>query len=109
MDFQAQIRSALSEGKLDDVSFDSIFLGAREMTGVSTDIPDIERAIMVVEELLRRGFTPLNNGPDEIWGAPWEEKTEAEIIARIRREFDQLTEEPSFLDICWFRAPRDAA
>lgn len=64
---------------------------------------------MVVRKMLKRGFTPVNNGLDQVWGAPWAETTETEIIARIRREFSQLTEEPSFIDICWFKAPPDMA
>jgi len=75
------------------------------MTGVPREMSDIDRAIMVVRELLTLGFVPVNNGLEQIWGEPWQETTESDIIARIRREFAELTEEPSFIDICWFRLP----
>lgn len=51
----------------------------------------------------------MNNGLDQIWGQPWEEKTVADIVARIRLEFSHLTKEPSVIDICRFKPPHDAA
>lgn len=94
---------------MDDVSFASIHQSAHGIVLRPFGLPRIEQTIMVVRKMLKRGFTPVNNGLDQVWGAPWAETTETEIIARIRREFSQLTEEPSFIDICWFKAPPDMA
>ena len=106
MDMQRQARIAVGEAQNDDATFSGIFDGAKELSGVPIGLSDIERALLVIRELLKQGFVPVTTGYQVPSGVPWEEKTETDILARIQREFDQLTHEPMFLDICWFNLPR---
>ncbi len=108
MDMDRLIRAAISEAQVDDTSFDSVYIGAQQLTGVDADLSGIDRTILVIRELLKRGFIPVTTGYQVPSGVTWKETDAEEIIARIREEFSHLTEQPMFLDICWFRLPSES-
>lgn len=107
MNMDRLIRAAISEAQVDDTTFDSVYIGAQQLEGVEPGVSEIDRAILVIRELLEQGFIPVTTGYQIPAGVPWEEADVEQIVARIRKEFSHLTKEPMFLDICWFRLPRE--
>lgn len=89
---------------LDDISF-TIVLNAWRRTKPSADAP-FDDLLAFVGELLDAGFEPVTSPYTMPQSQPWPEKDRPAIFARITHEWVALTEDPTFLDICWFHLPK---
>lgn len=90
----------------DDLSFPIILNAIRDLDGSTSGDIDTERMLHFVGLMLDHGFTAVTSPYDDPPSAPWPEQGRAAILERLRREWEALDHEVTFLDLCWFhRAP----
>jgi hypothetical protein len=93
------IMELMHTATLDDISFDIVLDAWRDTqpppTATLNDLLDF------IGQLLDVGFVPVTPPPS----TDWPEKDRQAIFDRITRAWEALTEEPTFLDICWFHLP----
>ncbi len=94
----------VAEGAEDFVGFWEVLAQVRDLLGVSDPAAAKEETLGIVRDLLESdlivpGF-PIDLGPEfASWKMPVDE-----AISWMRREWDQLKEDPFTGDICWFIA-----
>jgi hypothetical protein len=90
----------------DDVSFPIVLNALRDLDHPPPGADDTERLLHFVGLMLDRGFVPVTSPYDTPPGTPWPERGRDAVLERLRREWDALDHEPTFLDLCWFHRPR---
>lgn len=88
---------------IDDTSFRDVVYLWRD-----TEPPEdatFDNLLEFVGEMLDAGFEPVSSPFATPPSQPWPEKDRQAIFDRMRREWDELTEELNFLHICWFYLP----
>lgn len=96
---------------MDDVSFPIVLDAFHDVDEALPGADDTERMLNFVSLLLDHGFVAVTSPYADPPGAPWPEQAQgkAAILQRLRREWEALDHEVTFLDLCWFHRPGDAA
>ena len=93
----------------DDVSFPIVLDAWRDVAEPLPGADDTERMLNFVSLLLDHGFVAVTSPYADPPSAPWPEQArgKAAILQRVRREWEALDHEVTFLDLCWFHRPGD--
>lgn len=102
----AQLAVAAS---MDDISFPIVLNAARDVDNVSREADDTLHVMNFVAVMLDHGFVPVTSPYDDPPSVAWPEDGKDAILRRLRREWDALDHEVTFLDLCWFHRPAKAA
>ncbi len=70
---------------------------------------DTERLLNFVALMLDRGFVAVTSPYADPPSTPWPEPDKAAVLDRLRREWEALDHEVTFLDLCWFIGPGGTA
>lgn len=102
----SQLRVAAA---MDDVSFPIVLNALRDLDRPPPGAGDTERMLNFVSLLLDHGFVAVTSPYADPPSAPWPEQArgKAAILQRVRREWEALDHEVTFLDLCWFHRPGD--
>lgn len=97
--------------EIDDVSFPMIVGALSRLDEPPSGADDTERMLNFVSLLLDHGFVAVTSPYADPPSTPWPEQArgKAAILQRVRREWEALDHEVTFLDLCWFHRPRDGA
>lgn len=91
--------------KVDNVSFPMVLNALDRLDVRPPGADDTERMLHFVGLMLDHGFTAVTSPYDDPPSAPWPEQGRAAILQRLRREWEALEHEVTFLDLCWFHRP----
>jgi hypothetical protein len=69
------------------------------------EVNDTERMLHFVGLMLDQGFIPVSSPYADPPSAPWPEQGNAAVLRRLRREWEALDHDVTFLDLCWFHRP----
>lgn len=98
--------------EMDDVSFPTVLNALRDLDQAPPGANDMERMLNFVSLMLDRGFIAVTSPYADPPSAPWPEHKHgrAAVLNRLRREWEALDHDVTFLDLCWFqRLGGDAA
>ena len=103
LDVSEAIEQLIATAELDDIDFAMVIDTARD---VGTNLPganETERVLHFIGLLLDHGFVPVRMPypSDE----PWPEKEQDAILARVRREWANLSPDLTVYHLPWFRGP----
>ena len=97
-----EIMSQLSvSAAYDDIQFPIVLNALREVIECVPGANDTERMVHFVGLMLDHGFIAVTSPYDDPPSAPWP-GDRAAILKRLRREWEALDHEVTFLDLCWF-------
>ncbi|WP_439553248.1 hypothetical protein [Falsiroseomonas sp.] len=91
--------------KIDDVTFPSFLDALHDLTETPPGQDDTERMLHFVGLMLDQGFVAVTSPYADPPSAPWCDGDRDAVLRRIRREWEALDHEPTFLDLCWFHRP----
>jgi hypothetical protein len=105
------ISQLIVSAAMDDVSFPIVLNALRDLDRLPPGADDTECMLNFVSLLLDHGFMAVTNPYADPPSTPWPEQArgKAAILQRIRREWEALDHEVTFLDLCWFHRPGDMA
>ncbi len=89
----------------DDVSFPIVLNAWHDVVEPLPGEDDTERMLNFVSLLLDQGFIPVTSPYADPPSAPWPEQEKPAVLTRLRREWEALDHEVTFLDLCWFHRP----
>jgi hypothetical protein len=93
----------------DDISFPIVLNAWRDVADALPGATDTERLMNFVSVMLEHGFVPVTSPYDDPPSLPWPEHGKDAVLRRLRREWEALDHEVTFLDLCWFHRPGEAA
>jgi hypothetical protein len=95
--------------EIDDVSFPIVLNAWRDVDEALPGTDEAEQLMNFVAVMLDHGFIPVASPYDDPPSVPWPEGGKDAILRRLRREWEALDHEVTFLDLCWFHRPAEAA
>lgn len=90
----------------DDVSFPMVINALVRLDDPPPGQNDTERMLHFVGLMLDKGFIPVSSPYSDPPSAPWPEQGKAAVLQRLRREWEALDHDVTFLDLCWFHRSR---
>lgn len=94
----------VAEARIDYIGLWQVINHARRAEDIDQNLPAIEKTLILVRSLLKRGFQAVDL-IDHGGCVAWPDQDVDAIVARIRHEWKALGQEPSLGDICWFNLP----